>query len=318
MSKSECKHSHLKIGFLGLGKYGYGVVKGILKSGHHNIDDIYFINLEDTLSKFEESYYKSLKDDLLSKIIGKNNIEDFWKSHHIKINEIPEKFICNHDRNGVLVISLHYERALSVLEKLSETHLQGLWVFSSTSFLTVKEITDKLANKCTVLRYLQNMGTKVGQGIIAAHIDQLLQKEYQDEGEIIFRKVFQGLGKIYFVKKEEQINAARVIIGSTIGVVAYLSKQIADALKALNEDGLGNTEDMAMEIVYHSVAGALALGKERDVTTWNDIVKQVSRTHEGGKGVTDFIIGELNKKNIPEIIGSSYKLCFEEYLAKKI
>ncbi len=316
MHNSECKHAHLKIGFIGFGRYGYGVMKAILKSGHHNINNVYYLNINDYLesnandSDIHKKKVTLLKERLLPRFINSKKYK--WDEHYLGLNNFMAKISSDHDDEGVLVISLNKNRGEKVFKKLKGYIKKNTWLFSSISNLKSSSIKDLLGDKCMVLRYLPNMGTKVGQGITAVYVD--VEPRHRKEGEVVFKKVFQGLGNIYFVDTEEQIIAARVITGSTIGVIAYLAQSIADAIGDLNIKGLGDEKEIAAEIVYHSMAGALALGKDKEISTWGNIYDSI-RIKPGPDekpGTTDIIIKKMRDGKVPEVIKDSFRLSFEK------
>lgn len=310
---SECRHSHLKIGFIGFAKYGYGVMRGITKSGHHNINNLYYLKIEDYLendTKARQVHETNLNNFRENLIAVEPERGQYFDKHYLGIDAFLKE-ITSPQEEGILIISLNKERGINVLNKIKDKINRPIWIFSSISKLTVKEIQDIAGEHCRVLRYLENMGVKVGQGITAVYVSPNCKKE----GKIIFQKVFQGLGKSYFVKEEKHIDAARIITGSTIGIIAYLAQHISEALKGLDIKGLGDTTDSAAEIIYHSMAGALALGKNKDKNIWSDITKDifVTPSPDGKSGTTEAIIKEMTDYKIPEAIKNSFKSVIEKY-----
>lgn len=142
MHKSECKHAHLKIGFIGFGKYGYGVMTAILKSGHHNINNVYYLAVKEYLKPDEKDFTEHnnhatyLKENLLPRFSDFKKYK--WNEHYLAIN----KFIAEiaSDEQGVLVVSLNNKRGKEVFEKLSKKcKKKSIWIFSSVSKLEISK-----------------------------------------------------------------------------------------------------------------------------------------------------------------------------------
>ena len=79
----------LKIGFIGFGKYGYGVLKGITKSGHHDINNIYYLKIEDYLgnnasdSTIYQEHVTNLNDFKKSLISGEKERTQYFDEHYL-------------------------------------------------------------------------------------------------------------------------------------------------------------------------------------------------------------------------------------------
>lgn len=286
----------MKLGFVGLGKYGYAVMRAILRTGHHSQDDIFY-------ESFDEATYSKMKaevkenHDALEKYFER--IDGDKGSRAKSIADLVKEVAGEEGSQGVLILSLNRERGTRVLKEINK-HLASLngtlWLFSSVSHLTIPNIRRLVSNgdgKLHVIRYLENMGTRKGRGIIAAYIEPANRQE----DERVLRRVFYGLGKILIMEKEEDIDAARVIAGSTIGVVAYLADALAKAILAQKIKGLGDTPEQAAEIVYHSMAGALVLARAPNMSTWADVLQQISVLpgDSGEPGTTDALIEKTSK-----------------------
>lgn len=313
-------HQSLKLGFIGLGKYGFATAKAILKSGHHNIEDIYFAKTDDEyFRKLPAEKVHEIKDNyenlrkLLSRFKNENDIDKFLEGHILSINELIEKVCKNKGSKGILIISLDMFRGKILLEKIAgmnkKISWEDVWILSSVSKLEVSIIKQLINNNIRVIRYIQNMAISVGQGIISAYIEPV----YYEEGEFILKRIFQGCGKVMLVDEEASIDAARIITASTIGIFTYFAKILSDSIKEL---GIKNFEEEADEIVYHSIAGMLSLCKGKEIESWDKLFKYllVSPGKLGEPGTIEFITDDLNNKNISHIIIDSIKKCHKKYL----
>lgn len=317
-------HQYLKLGFIGLGKYGFATAKAILKSGHHKIENIYFEKIGDvSLKELQatkmlelENNYKKL-EEILSRFNNEDEDEDeckkFLEGHILDIDKLIGKVCENHDSKGALIISLDMSGGKRLLGKIADIRNENpwddVWILSSVSKLevsTIKQLTNK---NIKVIRYIQNMAISVGQGIISAYIEP----EYREEGEFILKKIFQGCGKVMLVDEETSIDAARIITASTIGIFTYFAKILSDSIKEL---GIKNFEEEADEIVYHSIAGMLSLCKGKEIESWDKLFKYllVSPGKLGEPGTIEFITNDFKKKNVSQIIIDSIKKCHTEYL----
>lgn len=315
-------YQDLKLGFIGLGKYGFATAKAVLKSGHHNIENIYFEKPDNKLLKELSSEkqheiknnYKSLKNLLLR---FKNNkaTDNSSKEHILSINKLLDEICEDKNRIGVLIVSLDMHRGYEVLKKISnylkKRNLENLWLFSSISKLEASDIKRSTSKNLRVIRYIPNLAIKRGQGIVSAYIEP----EYNQEGEIIIKRVFKGCGEVLLLNQETFIDSARIITGSTIGLIAYFAMILSDSIREL---GIKDFEEAADEIVYSSVVGILSLCNKKESGYWNKLYTDVlvAQNKSGKYGTTEFIINDLVSKNFPQIIKDCIKRCHNEYLKK--
>lgn len=310
--------NQLKIGFIGVGKYGYSIMEAILKADYHKPENIFFEE-NDTkyLKELSEDKKEEIEDNYkkLQYLFKRQNCNAIYTKNKLSISSLLELLSNNKKGISVLILSLDNKRAERIFLDLKKNkeNLKNLWLLSSISYLTAKEIRKKVEiPDLRIIRYVPNYASIVGEGIITAYSDS----SDMEEREKLFRKVFYGIGKIYFVKNENDIDSARVITGSTIGLFAYFAKIVSEEIKSLNINGLGNVENEASKLVYHSIAGALALCKDMD---WDAVVDtvMVTKGQKGEVGTTEFIVNALNEKNLPEIIRTTIRDCCENYITKK-
>lgn len=323
MRKYHHKYKRLRLGFVGLGKYGYGVMKAILKSGHHNIDNIYFEKMNDkilkdlaTVKQNEiKNNYANLRN-LLVRFKDSENITAFLKSHSLSIKDLIEEISKDENNKGILIISLDQHRWEKVRQEMAcivdKKVLENVWLLSSISHLEIEKIKEAIDKNVRIIRYIPNLATMVGNGIISAYIEP----EHREEGEVTLKRVFQGLGKIIFVNNEESIDSARIITGSTIGLSTYFAKILSDSIGKLGIEDLGKSQEDAIEIVYYSIYGMLALFKQKEIESWDKLLEnlQVSPGKAGESGTIKFITDYLDGKEVPQIIKESIRECHKKYL----
>lgn len=316
-------YQDLKLGFIGLGKYGFATAKAVLKSGHHNIENIYFEKPDNKLLKKLSSEkkleiknnYKNL-ENLLSRFKNNKATDNFSKEHILSINKLIDKICEGKNRIGVLIVSLDMDRGYEVLKIISnyfkKRKLENLWLFSSISKLEVSEIKLSTINNLRVIRYIPNLAIKRGQGIVSAYIEP----EYNQEGEIIIKRVFKGCGEVLLLNQETFIDSARIITGSTIGLIAYFARILSDSIREL---GIKDFKGKSDEIVYQSIGGILSLCNKKEGIYWNKLYEDilVAQNKSGEYGTTEFIINDLVSKNFPQIIKDCIKRCHNEYLRNK-
>jgi len=319
------KFKNLRLGFIGLGKYGYTIMKAILKSGHHNINNIYFEKIDEkilkdlTIAKQNEikNNYENLRK-LLVRFKEEESIETFFESHSLSIKGLIEELTRDNEGcTGALIISLDLQRWERIVEKIAnignKINWKNVWILSSISRLEIEKITNTINKNVRIIRYIPNLATGVGKGIISAYIEPASR----EEGEVIIKRVFQGLGKIILVDKEDFIDSARIITGSTIGLFSYFAKILSDSIRELSIENLGKTQEEADEIVYHSIAGMLALCRQNEIESWDKLSKTLQVIPGMGEklGIIKFITNNLDNKNLPNIIKDSIKSCYQEYLS---
>lgn len=315
-------YQDLKLGFIGLGKYGFATAKAVLKSGHHNIENIYFEKLDTKpLKKLSSEKQLEIKnnyeylEELLSRFKNNKDPNEFSKKHILSINKLLDKICQDENRIGVLIVSLDMDRGYEVLKIISnylkKRKLENLWLFSSISKLEASDIKRSTSKNLRVIRYIPNLAIKRGQGIVSAYIEP----EYNQEGEIIIKRVFKGCGEVLLLNQETFIDSARIITGSTIGLIAYFARILSDSIREL---GIKDFEEKSDKIVYQSIVGILSLCNKKEAEYWKKLYEDilVARNKSGEYGTTEFIINDLVSKNFSQIIKDCIKRCHNEYLKK--
>ncbi len=135
----ELSRQTLKLGFIGLGKYGYAVMRAILRTGHHSPDDIFY-------EMYDESTYN---DNPQKKGEVEKNYEFLTKyfktdggqakDRSKSVEDLVKEVAGDEGSQGVLILSLNKERGTKVLGEIKEQIASAkgtLWLFSSISHLT--------------------------------------------------------------------------------------------------------------------------------------------------------------------------------------
>ena len=174
-------YQNLKLGFIGLGKYGFTTAKAILKSGHHNIEDIYFAKTDDEyFRELSAEKVREVNDNYenLQKVLSRfKNEEDgkYLVEHILSLEALIENICGNKDSKGVLIVSLDMLTGKEIFKKIAglnkKISWENIWVLSSISKLEVSIIKQLINKNIRVIRYIQNMAISVGQGIISAYIE---------------------------------------------------------------------------------------------------------------------------------------------------
>ncbi len=320
----KLKRKPLRLGFVGLGKYGYATMRAIMSAGHHAWKNMAYEDYESDKFYDHESKKKEvlenirrlddLPDDSLQRRPAKKNLEDLVKW-----------LASDEERDGVLLLSLNKQRGEEVLNQLKKClgELKGeMWIFSSISKMSIGDIRKKTGiagnENIRIVRYLQNLGISKGKGLIAASPEEC----YREDARRVLEQVFFGLGEVLIIR-EKDIDAARVIVGSTIGVIAYFADILSSALARQQIEGLSNKEEIGSKVVGSSISGALALASSRNIKTWRDVYEQVCVTpgKGGEKGTTELLVDEIcqkirtgeNGSDLFSIIDESYRNIIARY-----
>ena len=310
-------HLPLKLGFIGLGKYGWGVLRAILKAGYHDQKNIFFEEEDPCILR---NVARPKREEIKKNYISiKKFFQTHGESHCLPINDLIQEIGKDKNCLPVLIVSLDRERADKIFQrvrKLKGVNWNDIWLLSSVSCLTAQDIKRQIHHKVKVIRYIPNLATMVGEGIITAYVEP----QYQDEGMVILRKVFHDLGKVVVVQKEQNIDSARLITGSTIGLAAYFAKLLSDSIRALRVQGLGRRQEDADEIVFHAIVGMLALRNSRNegktIQSWGDFIEfiQVTKSRGNKPGTTESLIELLDQKRFPEIVKKAIREVHAIYL----
>lgn len=264
----------LRLGFVGLGRYGWAVMRAILRYGQHRLEDISWERFDE--SSFCDNQVK--KQELISNYSALASWLDTRNScvRHgsagVPVADLVQAIAPSEDATGVLLLSVNRERGKIVLQEIGShaAFCKGtLWLLSSISRLSVGDIAATLgdAQNVNVIRYLENMGVREGAGLIAAYAPP----HYRQDALDVLQRVFRGIGDIIMLNEETKIDAARVVIGGTIGMIAWYAQELAKAIQTLEIEGLGRDPQEAAEITYRSMAGALALAQAEDIKRGGDL-----------------------------------------------
>lgn len=299
----------MNLGFIGLGKYGAAVCESILRGGAHARDRIWIESFDE--SSFKDNEVK--KDEVTANL---KRLSDLG-AKSLSLNQLVSAAITDQASLTTLVLCLNQSRANVVFRQIAAQLVTGtspVWILTSVSKTAVADLKSAMPNT-RIVRYLPNYAVGIGRGVLAAYADE----RDRTEAEIIVQRVFQGVSQVRFVESEEALDAARIIIGSSTGIVAHMAHGLAKAIEAQGIPGLGNTPETAAELVYATMAGALKLAEGHK--TWDGVRNSAAVPPDasaGRIGTLDSMVGALASGQPPSDqieawLTSVYRKCLQEY-----
>ena len=330
--------NNFKLGFLGLGNYGFALIQGLLESGQHKVGNLFFEEIDEQsflddplkLNQLRKNY-SEIECQLNKNSINETPIFDI-SSHFCNYNQIIDLIAGNESDVGVLFMTLNRARADFIFEKIRTTihRVKGtLWIFSAVAKMDIGEIKSAIdIDNVKLVRFLANRSTSLGSGLIAAYCEPSIR----DEADVVISRVFRQLGIVRMVKQEAEIDAARSIYGASLGIVAWMAKSLSQSLLQLNQEDLIYDEADSNEIVYNLFFGAMQLFQKEANSNWDNLLNMVAHPKElnARLGPTRFIISkidqELNSMNgitsiespFQTALTSAYVECLKEYNMREL
>ncbi len=158
----------------------------------------------------------------------------------------------------------------------------------------------KLAGLNKIVRVMPNTPSKIGEGVIGIY----MTNSVSDKEKIFVSKIFESLGTIINIKKEDKINAITALTGSG---PAYLFAFTESLIETAKKFGFRNSNKMIIDMIY----GSAKLMKESEYSP--DILRAMV-TSKGG--TTEAAIKSLEQDRFNEIIDNAVTKAYNR--SKKI
>ena len=188
--------SGINIGFIGVGKMGEAIIKGILQN----------------------------------KLLPENNIS-FTETDTKKIGPIENKYLIKPlpletlvKTNDKIFICVKPQTIKELLAQIPTKNIKNKLFVSILAGTKIALFQEYLGNEAQIIRVMPNTPATLGKGVSAICFSDNTAKDYQELSKMIFK----SLGKIIEVK-EDQINIATGISGSGPAFLYRIATSIAKA-----------------------------------------------------------------------------------------
>lgn len=153
-------------------------------------------------------------------------------------------------RFDVIVVAVKPNLVTDVLEKLSAEILSGACIVSLAAGVSVSSVESATATKVPIVRAMPNAAVQVNAGCTALYTNHPLA-DYRFE---LINKLFESVGKAFWLDKEEQLDAVTAISGSGPAYYHLFSEALADAAESL-----GLPASLSRDLVACTAYGAAKL-----------------------------------------------------------
>ncbi|MFT6733109.1 MAG: pyrroline-5-carboxylate reductase [Polaribacter sp.] len=259
-----------KIGFIGCGNMSSAIIKGMVQA-QFNAADIAVSNR--SLTKLQS----------LQKGVGiaitQNNLE-----------------IC--ENSEVIVLSIKPQMFETVCRPLANIDLSGKLIISIAAGVKTTQISKLLKQNLAVVRAMPNTPAMISEGATGLFANQQCNQQQIE----IAGNIFQSVGKIAWVKNENQINTVTAIAGSAPAYVYLFMQAMIDQAVAL-----GFTAQDARDLVTQSVLGTAKLAQVKSGIPLDDLRQAV--TSPGG--TTFEAIQSFNNNNFSEIVKKAVNAAYD-------
>jgi len=240
-----------RFGFIGLGKYGGGLVQGIVNSNYPNKLAIYDIN---------PRVYKQFTDK--NKLYICQSIAELAGRSDIIILGVPGVDNCN-----------------AIVQEVNQITKSKIAVVFMDNF-GLSAI--KKASNVKKARIMFNFPVCVNSGIIGIYRNDLNRRYYSELYELLLK-----VGIVYRLEKEDQIVAMRVTAGASIGLMLYFMDSIVEEARAI---GLPSAAlEKLQGNIFKGLSSLFMAGWDSGgiknkiaspgISVTNNILKQLNRKH---------------------------------------
>ncbi len=182
----------------------------------------------------------------------------------------------------------------SLLTDLADRDLAGKLIISVVAGLTCQQIQQQLDpenNKppLAIIRAMPNTPAAIGQSATGAYANPEVKADQIKQAEDLLTAV----GKLSWIKQEEQINLVTAIAGSSPAYCFIFIQAMVEQAEAL-----GMSPDTARKLATQAVLGAAQLVEARPEQRLEELVDAV--TSKGG--TTEAAIASLKQQNFSETI----------------
>lgn len=181
----------MKIGFIGVGKIGQAIIKGLLSSQVNNQDIMVLKSQHHTAQKVAQQYYLSLANDYSA----------------LNVNE-------------VLIVAVPQSALKAILEQL-KVHYHGLIV--STSGGDLMAVNAELPVDTSFVKAVPNTPVQINAGITAL---SFTDQEPEAQRNLVIN-LFQKLGQVYVVP-EKLLGIYGTVAGCTPAFVDIMMEALSD------------------------------------------------------------------------------------------
>ncbi len=217
-----------KIGFIGAGKMASAIIKGLIKTGFANSDDI-------TATQAEIDQLEEKSKALGIKVIGDNKVLA--------------------QNSNVIFIAVKPNQALDVLKEISPYINQEKLIVSIAAGITLHKLETNLPANTRVIRVMPNTPALVGEGMSGMIGGKSVKKEDLD----YISSLLSTIGKCIVVDNEAQMDIVTAISGSG---PAFYYKVINEIARAGEKLGLDYEKSLLLSIQTAIGSAKMALNRE--------------------------------------------------------
>lgn len=217
-----------KVGFIGAGKMGGAIIKGMISSGEYSPDDI------------------------LVKGGNLRTVEELQKELGFKIAEIKDMI----PEVDILVLAVKPNVTRAILNDLKNYDLQDKVVVSVAGNPRYAEYRDVLGNDVAIVRAMPNTPVEVLAGMTALYYDAKSQGKVAGVVDL-----FSAVGSVEVVADEILLTVASAVSGSSPAFVDLFIEAMADG--AVHQ---GMPRNLAYKFATQAVLGASKLAQESGKT----------------------------------------------------
>ena len=262
------------IGFIGSGKMAGAIVKGLLKSGFAN------------------------SEELLATQVEQEGLEE--KSQALGIEIILDNKLLT-QKSDVIFIATKPNQVIGVLEEIAPFINSQKLIVSIAAGVSLNKLETSLPEKTRVIRVMPNTPALVGEGMSGMIGGSHASKE---DIEYIFN-LLTTIGKCIIVDDESQMDIVTAISGSG---PAFFYKVINDIARA--GEKLGLSYEKALLLSIQTAIGSAKMALNREVSM-EQLVSNVA-TKGGCTRVGVDVMEEVDTANIfAEVISKTTKKAFE-------
>lgn len=209
----------MKYGFIGIGKMGGAILKGLLDSGKINGSDVFICGRD-----FEKT---------------KAQAEEFGVTAVPTHQEIT-------DISDMIIVSVEPKTFPEVMPKIAESYTSGKVVVSMAAGMTIESIESYLGPDAKVIRIMPNAPARVGEMMASVSANKNVSAEELE----MFAELLSGMGRAEIVPED--------LISAVIGVSGSSPAYTYMYIKALKEAAAeyGMEKDAALTFAAQAVLGS--------------------------------------------------------------
>lgn len=256
-----------KIGLIGCGNMGQAMLYGLISSGRANVDNLMCSDISPDKISDISNKYPGIR-------VTNNNREVIRQSDIIILSVKPQ------DIEKLL---------LEVRGELSEDKL----LISVAAGITTSFVENILGKKIPVIRCMPNICATVRKSVSAI----IAGRHVADEHLLIAKGIFESVGKVIEVKREELMDIVTAVSGAGPAYIFYFVESLIDAAKQLGLDF-----ETAKNLVYQTLSGASEM-----LANSNNGADVLRLKVTSPKGVTEQAIKYWDESNFKQIVVEALK-----------